>query len=47
MYRVGVTNASDRGMDMWANFGLAIQIKHLSLSQELAEHIVNTTHIKI
>ena len=42
MYRVGVTNASDRGMDMWANFGLAIQIKHLSLSQELAEDIVNS-----
>ena len=25
IYRVGVTNAADRGMDMWANFGLAIQ----------------------
>lgn len=42
IYRVGVTNASDRGMDMWANFGLAIQIKHLSLSQELAEDIVSS-----
>ncbi len=42
IYRVGVTNAADRGMDMWANFGLAIQIKHLSLSEELAEDIVNT-----
>jgi HaeII restriction endonuclease len=42
IYRVGVTNAADRGMDMWANFGLAIQIKHLSLSEELAENIVNT-----
>lgn len=40
MYRVGVTNAADRGMDIWANFGLAIQIKHLSLSEELAENIV-------
>jgi type II restriction enzyme len=42
IYRVGVTNASDRGLDMWANFGLAIQIKHLSLSEELAEDIVNS-----
>lgn len=38
--RVGVTNAADRGLDMWANFGLAIQIKHLSLTEELAENIV-------
>ena len=40
--RVGVTNAADRGMDMWANFGLAIQIKHLSLTEELAENIVSS-----
>ena len=42
IYRVGVTNAADRGLDMWANFGLAIQIKHLSLSEELASNIVNS-----
>lgn len=40
--RLGVTNASDRGLDMWANFGLAIQIKHLSLTEELAENIVSS-----
>lgn len=40
--RVGVTNASDRGLDMWANFGMAIQIKHLSLTEELAENIVSS-----
>lgn len=40
--RVGVTNASDRGLDMWANFGLAIQIKHLSLTEEGAENIVTS-----
>lgn len=40
--RVGVTNATDRGLDMWANFGLAIQIKHLSLTEELAENIVSS-----
>lgn len=42
LFRVGVTNAADRGLDMWANFGLAIQIKHLSLTEELAENIVTT-----
>lgn len=41
IYRVGVTNAADRGLDMWANFGLAIQVKHLSLTEELAENIVS------
>lgn len=40
--RVGVTNAADRGLDMWANFGMAIQIKHLSLTEELAENIVGS-----
>lgn len=40
--RVGVTNAADRGLDMWANFGLAIQIKHLSLTEEIAENIVTS-----
>lgn len=42
IFRVGVTNAADRGLDMWANFGLAIQIKHLSLTEELAENIVTS-----
>ena len=41
VYRVGVANAADRGLDMWANFGVAIQIKHLSLSTELAGDIAN------
>ncbi len=40
--RVGVTNAADRGLDMWANFGMAIQIKHLSLTKEMAENIVSS-----
>jgi len=39
--RVGVTNAADRGLDMWANFGPAIQIKHLPLNEKLAENIVS------
>lgn len=41
VYRVGVTNAADRGLDMYSNWGPAIQIKHLSLDLSLAENIVN------
>lgn len=40
LYRVGVTNAADQGLDMHSNWGPAIQIKHLSLDEELAESIV-------
>lgn len=42
VYRVGVTNAADRGLDMYSNWGPAIQIKHLSLDLELAQSIVNS-----
>ena len=38
-YRVGVTNAADRGLDMYANFGVAVQIKHLSLETKMAQNI--------
>lgn len=41
-YRVGVTNAADRGLDMYANFGSVVQIKHLSLDEELAENVVTS-----
>ncbi len=41
LYRVGVTNAADRGLDMWANFGPAIQVKHLTLTAELMEGIAD------
>lgn len=44
VHRVGVTNASDRGLDMWANFGIVIQIKHLSLDERLAEGIVSSVN---
>ena len=40
VYRVGVTNAADRGLDMYSNWGPAIQIKHLTLNEEMAEDIV-------
>jgi type II restriction enzyme len=39
LYRVGVTNAADRGLDIWANFGPAIQVKHLTLTPEIVEDI--------
>lgn len=39
LYRAGATNAADRGLDMWANFGPVIQVKHLTLKDELAEDI--------
>ena len=42
VYRVGVTNAADRGLDMYSNWGPAIQIKHLSLDVALAENIVTS-----
>jgi len=42
IFRVGVTNAADRGLDMYSNWGPAIQIKHLSLEEELAEEIVSS-----
>lgn len=40
VFRVGITNAADRGLDMYSNWGPAIQIKHLSLDVELAQSIV-------
>ncbi|MBI2057871.1 MAG: HaeII family restriction endonuclease [Candidatus Yanofskybacteria bacterium] len=41
LYRAGVTNAADVGLDMWANFGPAIQVKHLTLTPGLVEDIVD------
>lgn len=41
VYRLGATNAADRGLDMYSNWGPAVQIKHLALSEELAEGIVD------
>ena len=41
LHRVGVTHAADRGLDMWANFGPAVQVKHVSLSEDEAAGIVS------
>lgn len=42
VYRVGVTNAADRGLDMYSNWGPIIQVKHLPLTEGLAEDIVSS-----
>ena len=34
IYRVGSTNANDGGLDLWANFGPAIQVKHFTINPE-------------
>jgi hypothetical protein len=32
VFRVGATNANDGGLDLWANYGPAIQVKHFSIN---------------
>lgn len=41
LFRLGVTNAADARIDMWANFGPAIQVKHITLSPTAANNIVS------
>lgn len=41
IHRVGATNAADGGLDMWSSFGMAVQIKHISLDEEKAREIVD------
>ena len=41
IYRAGITNAADRGIDIYSNWGAVIQVKHLTLDEELAEDITN------
>lgn len=40
LYRVGTTNAADAGLDMWANFGPAVQVKHMTLDASRIGEIV-------
>ena len=42
LYRLGVANAADRGLDIWSNFGPAVQVKHLSLTDDLADDIAES-----
>ncbi|MDR1385088.1 MAG: HaeII family restriction endonuclease [Planctomycetaceae bacterium] len=41
LFRVGTANANDAGLDMWANFGPAVQVKHISLQQTQTIDICN------
>ena len=41
IYRAGVTNAADRGIDIYSSWGAVIQVKHLTLDEELAEDITS------
>jgi type II restriction enzyme len=41
LFRVGTANANDAGLDMWANFGPAVQVKHLALNPQNAIDICN------
>lgn len=42
LFRGGVTNAADRGLDIVTNYGPIVQVKHLSLSKPLAEEIIES-----
>lgn len=41
LFRLGVTNAADARIDMWANFGPVIQVKHITLSPTAASNIAS------
>ena len=42
LYRAGVANAADRGLDMWANFGPVVQVKHLRLDPSRADDMIES-----
>ena len=39
LFRGGLTNSADSGIDMWANFGPSVQVKHVSLRTPAVEKI--------
>ena len=41
VFRAGVANAADGGIDLWSNFGWLIQVKHLILDKETFKKIVD------
>ncbi|MFN4033593.1 MAG: HaeII family restriction endonuclease [Fimbriimonadales bacterium] len=43
LFRSGIANAADCGVDMWANFGPIVQVKHVTLSMEIAEDVAEST----
>ena len=40
VFRAGVANAADGGIDLWSNFGWLIQVKHLILDKETFKKII-------
>jgi type II restriction enzyme len=42
LYRAGVTNAADTGIDIWTNFGPIVQVKHLCLTKDDVEEIAES-----
>lgn len=42
LYRVGGANSRDGGVDLWANFGPAVQVKHVSLDTQNTRPIVES-----
>ncbi len=46
LFRGGVTNAADRGLDIITNYGPVVQVKHLSLSVQMATNIAENTAVK-
>lgn len=43
--RLGHTNAADAGLDIWTNFGVAVNVKRRVLTPQLLEQIVEDTKI--
>jgi len=41
VFRVGATNANDGGLDLWANYGPAIQVKHFTINSGHLESITS------
>ena len=41
LYRAGVANAADLGIDILTNFGPIVQVKHISLDKEAVEEIAS------
>jgi hypothetical protein len=41
VFRLGATNANDGGLDLWANYGPAIQVKHFSINSGHLESITS------
>lgn len=42
LYRVGGANSRDGGVDLWANFGPAIQVKYIALDVQITQPIVES-----